>query len=458
MQGITDLHIANNLEDLKRIAYPEKFGRNPKALERVIKNLYQEIFRETSDQEKCYIHCLRYLLSIERLCKIGDAKYIKIIYAHEISRVTNRLEELRPILEDRYRLEHLRQQKKKIISSTKKIIDTAKPEPDSNKQLFTSEFVSVKEVFQAIQNNANILIVDIRPTNEYSESKIKYENIINISDDIIVAGLSANVLGNKLKDETQSIWDKRDSFDALVFLDWNSGSDNITCTKLKYLKDSVVEWDCLRDYKQDPVIINGGFKEFLDSYPGSVTNVHVNFIRTNEDIDELLELESISYPEPDQNISIMPLKQFTIEELEESTKIEDHSDEDIETDTTNQNNEVSSTTTSTEDIHESDEVLAPKGGGASIDKPVGFSKDQPVADIKNKIEEQRLKLLLEARNKKNKAIVHNDKKRYFIEDQMGDKPEYSIKKVPPPIRRETKPKKVCIFIFLESLLLKIKFN
>ncbi|CAG9768504.1 unnamed protein product [Ceutorhynchus assimilis] len=415
MEGITELHIANNIKDLNKLAYPEKLGKNPKSLEKAMKNLYQEIIRETSDQEKCYIHCLRYLYCINTLCRIADGNYVNAIYAHEIARVSDRLEELRPELLKRYQLEQL--SVKKAVSNKKIFNKDLELKLNVTKKLFPDKSISVKDLFEAIHENANILIVDIRPANEYAESKIKFENIINISEELIGAGLSANVLGQKLKDETQKLWDKRDTFDAIVFLDWNSNCDNMTFSKLKYIIDSVVEWDLLRSYKQHPVVLNGGFKEFLDSYPGTVTNVHINFIRNNEDIDELLELDSISYPEPDQNVPIMPLKMHSIEELEESTSME--SDKDVDDDT-------------------SEAPILPQ-----------FNKDEFAADVDDKpfiseirrtIEEEKNRLLLEAREKKKKELISYDNKNTIFEEHE-DKPEVPAKSIPPPIRRETKPKK-----------------
>ncbi|KAH1009843.1 hypothetical protein HUJ04_002148 [Dendroctonus ponderosae] len=429
MQHVAELHIATNLEDLKDIAYPKKLGNNSKALEKAIKSLYREINRAILDQEKCYIYCMRYLRSIETLCKIGDAKYYKLIYASEVNKVNNKIDELQTVLGRRYEAQQARQLKR-AIHKTLETSPRVASSPEVKPQLFPNEFISVKELFQAIQDNLNILIVDIRPGDEYSQSKVKFENIINVSDEIIVAGLSANALGKKLLDDTQKIWDKRDRFDALVFVDWNSSTDNITCAKMKYLIDSVVEWDCLRTYKQHPVILNGGFKDFLDSYPGSVTNVHVNFIRNNEDIDELLELDSITYPEPDQNVSLMPLKQFTIEELEDSSSIETQSDEDM----------AAEQPPSTTSLDSETSVVAPKGGGASTEKKLDNFLEEPMDNIKNKIEAHRRKLLLEARNNKNR--IQSDNRERFIGDSDDDKVWMEAKRYPPPIRRETKPKKI----------------
>lgn len=467
MPELEALHIANNIADLERLAIPEKLllGRNPQILENALKNLYKEIFREIADQEKCFILCLRYLLAIEKLYKIGDAKFVKIKYTHEICRVNNKIEELRPILEGRYE-EQSYKERQKQKPSLKKKSEGPKASIKTEQPLFSSEFVSVRELFEAIQNNTNILIIDIRPENEYLESNIQFDKIINIPENIIVPGLSAHVIGTKLPHTTQQLWDKRDSFAAMVFLDWNSGSDNVTSNKLTHIKAAVVEWDCLRQYKQYPVILNGGFKEFLDTYPGSVTNVHVNFIRNNEDIDELLELDGISYPEPDQNVSIMPLKQFTIEDLEESVKVEEQLYEDDDDDDDEENKENIVIDSGLENTYEEKEpdlpkgdppspksgeplipkiekpAIGPKGGGAALDKPSLFkANDESADEIKSKIEEQRIKLLMEARNKKQKPFSYIENTGNFIEGPVGDRPSNQIKKIPPVIRRDTKPKK-----------------
>lgn len=420
MQRVAELHIATNLEDLKDIAYPKKLGTNTKALEKAIKSLYREINQAVLDQEKCYIYCMRYLHSMKTLCKIGDAQFYKVMYASEVNKVNNKIDELQTLLSRRYEAQQAQQLKRAIHKPSNS------PRVPSPSQLFPNEFISVKDLFLAIQDNVNMLIVDIRPSDEYSQSKVKFENIINVSEEVIVAGLSANALGKKLLDDTQKIWDKRDRFDALVFVDWNSSTDNITCAKMKYLIDAVVEWDCLRTYKQHPVILNGGFKDFLDSYPGSVTNVHVNFIRNNEDIDELLELDSITYPEPDQNVSLMPLKQFTIEELEDSTSVDVQSDEEAE---------MSAPDEPKSDSQE--RVVSPEGAEASTKNQLNNLLED---NIKNTIEADRRKLLLEARNKKN--MMHTDNRERFIGDSDDDKLLTEAKSYPPPIRRDTKPKKV----------------
>ncbi|KAL1498103.1 hypothetical protein ABEB36_008957 [Hypothenemus hampei] len=445
MNGVLDLYIASNLEDLKVIAFKSNnLGKNSVRIEKAIKTLYSAIVHETSDQEKLYIHCLRYKFSIDTLCRIGDKKFYELLHSSEIAKVNKHLDELEPILRKRYELENLKRNKQNEFSVNKPTtLQNINNELKKEDKLFDNEFISVKELFIAIQDKVNILIVDIRPDREYSESKIKFENIINIPEDIIGGGLSAHVLGQKLKDDTQKIWEKRDTYDALVFIDWNSDKENFTCSKLKYLKESIVEWDCLRNYKQYPVIINGGFKEFLDSYPDSVTNVHINFIRNNEDIDELLELDSISYPEPDQNISIMPLKQFTIEELEESaTKLETQSDEEPETGTPDNNENQENPQVSSAGENRS---LSPKGGAIRTDKPLNHIEPESM-DIRSKIEEDRIKLLIDARNKKNKGFVplkNDENKENFMNNIIGDKPGNDVI-IAPPIRRDTKPKKVIV--------------
>ncbi|XP_030761435.1 ubiquitin carboxyl-terminal hydrolase 8-like [Sitophilus oryzae] len=431
MQGIIDLNIASDIVDLERLAQTKDVlkVKNPQVIEKVMKNIYTEISKSSLNQEKCYILCLRYRHAVNRLCQIGDRKFVMIKYEHELSRVEDKIEELRPILISRYEEHRRKKQKESIIY--------VQPEtPASNyvngdSPLFSSEFISAKQLYEAIINKMNILVVDIRPTNEFEESKIKFENIINVPEDVLGPGLSANVIQTKLKDDAQNIWNKRDSYLIIVFLDWNSSSENVTSTKLSFLKASITEWDINRNYKQAPVILDGGFRGFLESYPISVSNVNVNFVRHNEDIDELLELENISYPE--ENTGVMQLKHFTIQELEDSVNNEE-SEEEPE--------ELPKKINNIEEIEkkniEKDIDIGPKGGGSAVDKmPSDITKDETTPDIiRNKIEEHRMRLLNEARNKKNKMV--GGKAKGSEGDSSGSE---SKTKLPPPIRRETKPKK-----------------
>ncbi|KAF7269815.1 hypothetical protein GWI33_017157 [Rhynchophorus ferrugineus] len=391
-----------------------------------IKTLYTEISKATMDQEKCFILCLRYLDVIERLCKLGDRNFVTIKYSHEVSRIQDKVKTLKPILEQRYEQDRHKKQKEHIIP-TRPTVPTPITE---NYSLFAGEYISVKQLYKAINENLNVLIIDIRPTGEYSQSKILFKNIINVPEDILVPGLSANVIEKKLEGDAQTIWHKRDSYLILVFLDWNSSSENVPCSKLNFVRASVTEWDILRNYKQPPVILNGGFKEFLDSYPSLVTNVHVNFIRHNEDIDELLELEDITYPA--ENAQVMQLKQFTIQELEDSVNIPD-SDEDMEV--TSKESDSSETNESANTSENDSDMILPKvtNKGSTIDKPsLNVSKEESLSQIKNKIEEERIKLLNEARNKKNKILGGKED---FKKGSQGDAFD------PPPVRRETKPRR-----------------
>lgn len=57
------------------------------------------------------------------------------------------------------------------------------------------------------------------------------------------------------------------------------------------------QWDSLRIYKQEPVVVNGGLREYVEWFPTTVDNSQVFLNQTNFEIDELLDLDCINYPE-----------------------------------------------------------------------------------------------------------------------------------------------------------------
>lgn len=68
-----------------------------------------------------------------------------------------------------------------------------------------------------------------------------------------------------------------------------------------------------KKYEQEPVILNGGLKEFVEWYPSEITNTNLYLIHNhNAEIDELLDLDSISYPEPGTTTGPLNVKMYSI--------------------------------------------------------------------------------------------------------------------------------------------------
>ncbi|XP_060537128.1 ubiquitin carboxyl-terminal hydrolase 8-like [Cylas formicarius] len=420
MQDVIPLYMAKCVEDLEKIAVPPNLLKATKArtLENGLKSLYVTLLTEVADQEKCFVLSLRYLSLYDKLYQIGDKKFLSSMYSSQVKMVTQKLVEVKSSLEQRYRDE---EQKQQVVQ--RKSIKDVGTETDSEEEdntLFKRDYISCKELYAAIESGVDLLLVDIRAYSEYEVSKIKFPNIINIPDSIIKPGLSANTVGLELVNEAKYLWDKRDEFDAIVFLDWSSSSSTITSTKLTIMKTAVVEWDCLRSYSQEPVILDGGFIDFVESYPALVTNVHTIIARKNEDIDELLELDTVIYPK--SNISEMHLKEFTIERLEESFSNEESEELKVES--------------LTDDLP----IVADELKEEAADKPAALKggKQETPEEGKETVEETRQRLLKEARINKTKLL--NYARTLSVTDFVrGDPWQRPNHAVPPLVRREIKP-------------------
>ena len=59
--------------------------------------------------------------------------------------------------------------------------------------------------------------------------------------------------------------------DLLIICDWTC-SDFETGQPVTVLRDAITKWDLGAEYKNQPLLLEGGFQKFLFAYPHSVTN------------------------------------------------------------------------------------------------------------------------------------------------------------------------------------------
>ncbi|CAG9828409.1 unnamed protein product [Diabrotica balteata] len=297
------LYISNNLTSLDSLAQRDKIINGLQKFNRVSNfsnKMLAELMQCQDDQEKCYILCKRYIHLMDHLFKISnDQNYLKVMYSNDYRRVEQLSMDLKDSLQERYKQLIL---ENNIVNSSELSsvpVSKEKDESPTEKRKFQDKFIGPLDLFNLLQKNQNFLLVDIRPNKHYQACRIncKMGTLINIPEEVIVPGLSANTLGLRLNKSIQEVWEKRDSFDVIVLLDSDTTAYNYLGSKLERLRSFIVEWDTGRQYKEEPVILSGGLKEFVECYPSTVDNSHVFLSQTNCDIDELLDLDSIVYPE-----------------------------------------------------------------------------------------------------------------------------------------------------------------
>ncbi|VEN55072.1 unnamed protein product [Callosobruchus maculatus] len=343
---VIPLYIADSLAALDALAQKEdifKYLKKTHKFASIASKMKVELLLCREDQEKCYILAKRYVLLMDHIFKISDdPKYTHALYLKDYNTVKELMNVLRSDLEERYQSlsdalhDKLSISKRprapfsnstpsgasSIVNETDYILPTGEPDPllaaeraieldleppvreiRSPPQVSPNAsreiFIAPKQLYEKITKEELILLVDIRLAQEYQQCKIKIkgtDNMINITPELIAPGLSANTLGRKLPPEIKNIWEKRDKYDSIIMFDYDTDRFNYPSSKLERLRSFITEWDFNRTYKQLPVILDGGIKEFVEWYPSEVDNPRFLYLKTNAEIDELLDLDTVAYP------------------------------------------------------------------------------------------------------------------------------------------------------------------
>ncbi|XP_056645861.1 ubiquitin carboxyl-terminal hydrolase 8-like [Diorhabda sublineata] len=158
-------------------------------------------------------------------------------------------------------------------------------------------FIEPEKLLSILQSCDNFLIVDIRPVKDFLKTKINPSKgyIINIPESFIIPGSSANALGYRLVSSAKKLWDKRDQFHILILLDKDTIQRNYLGTGLSRLRNIIVKCDIWRRNTHEPVILNGGLKEFVQCYPTRVINAYKLLKQVNPEMYKLQELEKLEY-------------------------------------------------------------------------------------------------------------------------------------------------------------------
>ena len=105
-----------------------------------------------------------------------------------------------------------------------------------------------------------ILIVDIRPTEEFSQSKMKYPDyVISVPAEAISPGFTINRIEESLPVETRRALNERGDCDAVVIVDRNGTVAELEDPQnpLKTVKDALWKYDAKRTLKTEPLVLEG---------------------------------------------------------------------------------------------------------------------------------------------------------------------------------------------------------
>nr|XP_022915107.1 ubiquitin carboxyl-terminal hydrolase 8-like [Onthophagus taurus] len=295
-----DLHYAKCMDELNKQAttpaFQSMYKSKPAGLYKLAKQMYHQINQSREDNELAYIYSFRFLKLLEVIYRRDtDKHFVQLQFDSMRKEVGELYTELQKSLQRRY--DQLAQ--KKLSEVPEEPTTTIKVDDKSVSNIFGDDiFISSQQLYQELPNVAeNMLIIDIRSSTHFNESKLNGNyHLINIDNNLIERGLSAFKLEEKLDKVTKDKFAKRDEYIYILLLDNDTVKESFQTSKLKILNDILTLWDVNKNYNHAPYVLNGGYVDFVDMYPTHSTNPHVVCTDRYGDLDDILNLDAINYP------------------------------------------------------------------------------------------------------------------------------------------------------------------
>lgn len=169
------------------------------------------------------------------------------------------------------KLESDERENKKISStdSNKENLEEKTEEKEMDVEKKESELktsLTATELYEWLQQNRSYLLIDCRPEIDFAESKIKSDAIINVPSNVLRPGCIAQHLEAEIPIQYRKLFYQRRSFEYIIIFDWDSMriSDN---SPLKFLFDALNLYDSKGRLRNAPLLLQGGYQEFLFHYP-----------------------------------------------------------------------------------------------------------------------------------------------------------------------------------------------
>jgi ubiquitin carboxyl-terminal hydrolase 8 len=321
----------NSIDELdKAYALDKTLEFNKPAVCNTLLKLYDQGNKSLNlgDEEKSYGCLMRFVDGSMKLRKSNlykdDPGYVEtMIPKDKIATTLGKLETLKKSLRIRYEMKgldsKLPKDEKQPTPAANKSVNPTKPGVNSSS---ARKAITPQELLEMLTRSTDkILIIDTRSKSEFSNSQMNFSiqlssdkkrqeqiSYINIPNEF-VDGVTWNIM-DKLSGENAAaakIFGNRKAFDQLVLLDSASHFNNLTReSKLLILKRAIYEFDQDEKLSNEPLILDGGFSQWLVFYPGFTTNTAVTASSN---------IATIKI-QPEQHSSIKKLISFDYPELE----------------------------------------------------------------------------------------------------------------------------------------------
>ncbi|XP_062404817.1 ubiquitin carboxyl-terminal hydrolase 8 [Sardina pilchardus] len=313
--GAKELYLSTSLGELNKKAEfkPEKASTRHYVQSACKMFKAAEECRLDRDEEKAYVLYMRYLTVYDVIKKRPDFKqqqdyYLSMLGPSSFKKAIEEAEklseslklryeevEVRKKLEEREKQEEKRrkeekQEKEEGRSVSKGTTDSSKDSKKVKGEQNDSKIVpskapvpmggiTVEKLFRMMMDHSlSVIVMDTRSLRDFEESQIQVpaQNYISVPEEAISPGITVNQIEVKLPEASKELWKRRGFVDYVVLLDWfSSAADLKLGTTLQSLKDALYKWDSTTILRSEPMVLEGGYENWLFFYPMYTTNAKV---------------------------------------------------------------------------------------------------------------------------------------------------------------------------------------
>ncbi|KAJ1078546.1 hypothetical protein K5549_000728 [Capra hircus] len=292
-------------------------------------------------QQQDYFHSILGPANIKKAIEEAERLSESLKLRYEEAEVRKKLEE-----KDRQEKEQLQKQKKQEAereddstsdkSSLENVLDakdkTQKINGEKSEKNETTEkgAITAKELYTMMMDkNISLIIMDARRMQDYLDSHIS--DSLSVPEEAISPGVTASWIEANLPDDSKDTWKKRGTVDYVVLLDWFSSAKDLQLgTTLRSLKDALFKWESKAVLCNEPLVLEGGYENWLLCYPQYTTNAKVTPPPRgkNEEVSVSWILVDFTYPSLEESVPSKPTAQMIPPvEISENTELINSQDE-----------------------------------------------------------------------------------------------------------------------------------
>lgn len=360
-----ELYLSSSLKDLnkKTEVKPEKISTKNYVQSALKIFKTAEESRLDRDEERAYVLYMKYV-TVYNLIKnrpdfkqqqdyfhsmLGPANIKKAI--EEAERLSESLKlryeeaEVRKKLEEKDRQEEEQRQKQKrqeagredggtsAKGSSENVLDskdkTQKINGEKNEKNESTEkgLITAKELYTMMMDEKiSLIIMDARRSQDYQDSHILKS--LSVPEEAISPGVTASWIETNLPDDSKDTWKKRGNVDYVVLLDWFSSTKDLQLgTTLRSLKDALFKWESKTVLRNEPLVLEGGYENWLLCFPQYTTNAKVTPPSRGKNEEVFISLD-FTYPSLEESVPSKPTAQMPPLPIEVDENIELINDQD----------------------------------------------------------------------------------------------------------------------------------